>query len=86
MKKTDTLEGKIVESTKRVNGYEYKTIDIRESMKSEMDNQYGKYDDRGDQTMEQYAMAQIEQVKHLQPKFTEHELVNKLSYRFNRNI
>lgn len=41
---------------------------------------------RGNQSMEQYAIAQIEQVKHLQSRFTEYELVILLAYHFNHNI
>lgn len=38
------------------------------------------------EAMEPYAIAQIEQVKHLQQKFTEYELISKLSYHSDRNI
>ena len=48
--------------------------------------EYGKFNVDGHQSIEQYTIAQIECVKHLKPKFAEHEIVSKLSYHFQRDI
>ena len=48
--------------------------------------EYGKFNAQGQQSIEQYAIAQIERVKHLRPKFSEYEIVSKLSYHFHRDI
>ena len=48
--------------------------------------EYGKFNAQGQQSIEQYAIAQIERVKHLKPKFSEYEIVSKLYYHFHRDI
>lgn len=48
--------------------------------------EYGRYPTGGRLNMEQYAIQQTEQCKHLRPPFSEQELVMKLSYHFGREI
>ena len=35
---------------------------------------------------DRYTIAQIERVEHLKPKFSEYEIISKLSYHFQKNI
>ena len=40
----------------------------------------------GRTSIKQYTIAQIGKVKHLKPKFSEYEIISKLSYHFPRDI
>ena len=48
--------------------------------------EYGRFNIHGRQNIEQYTIAQIERVKHLKPRFSEYEIISKLSYLFHKNI
>lgn len=49
-------------------------------------SEYGHYPVGRGLTMEEYTIQLVEQMKHLQPPFSENELVLKLAYHFNREI
>ena len=48
--------------------------------------EYGRYYVNSKCSMEDYIIQLVERCKHLRPSFTEHELVLKLSYHFDRHI
>lgn len=62
----------------------YWNIDIQRQVRDQLE--YGKFQLNSKISMENYAIRHIEKCKHLQPKFTQYEIISKLAYHFNRNI
>ena len=48
--------------------------------------EFGRYNPTGGQSMEQYAITQIERCKHLKPKYSEYEIISKLAYHYHKTI